>query len=231
MSSLIVGELEVIKNFIHPKDVVFDVGTCVGEWSEAVLNKYESVIIHQFEPILTSYELLAKKYMRQVENKMIFQNNLALSDKEGEVEFYYYPSHPVLSTEFRRNAIIEGRKNLKPKKCIVALTTLDSYCKEKGVKSINFLKIDTEGGELNVLKGAERLLAKRLIDCMQFEYGGCFLDSKTTLKQIWNLLASCGYKIFKLVSGGVEPILRWEDSLENYEYSNYLANWRENEED
>ncbi|HXG75415.1 MAG TPA: FkbM family methyltransferase, partial [Gaiellaceae bacterium] len=47
----------------------------------------------------------------------------------------------------------------------------DTFCAERGIEQINYLKIDTEGADLEVLKGASRMLAENRIDLVQVEAG------------------------------------------------------------
>ena len=65
------------------------------------------------------------------------------------------------------------------------------------IKNIDFLKIDTEGYELNVLKGFEDFLEN--IKIVQFEYGGTFLDNNTKLIDVINYLKEKGIAEDKLV--------------------------------
>jgi hypothetical protein len=67
------------------------------------------------------------------------------------------------------------------------------------------------------------MLTNHAIDFMQFEYGGCYLDAKTTLKQAYDYLTERGYVVFKLCSKGLIHINRWDDKLEDYVYSNYFV--------
>ena len=181
-------EIVNIKNNIKSKDVVFDVGACIGEWTDAVLQIHPDVAIHQFEPVPESFAHL--------KNESVFCNNFALSNKVGQIEFFYYPSEIRLSTEFRRDKKIETQFNLMPNKLIVNTTTVDAYCKEHQINKINFLKIDTEGGELAVIEGAKEMLKANAIDHIQFEYGACFYDAGISFKQIWELLTSYNFEVF-----------------------------------
>ena len=105
----------------------------------------------------------------------------------------------------------------------ILLTTLDGYIKENGVEKIDLLKIDVEGHELKVLQGGAIALASGRIRCIQFEYGGCFLDSGTTLKQVYTLLRYCGYELFRLWPYGKLRIHSYYPHFENYRYSNRLT--------
>ena len=101
--------------------------------------------------------------------------------------------------------------------------TLDSFCKQHKINHIDFLKIDTEGSELNVLKGAHTMLKNHNINVIQFEYGGTYPDANITLEQVYNFLAELEYDIYRIVNDGLIHVDSWHTQLENNQYSNYLA--------
>lgn len=222
-SDLIEGEVTVIEYFIRSKGLIFDVGAYTGEWSDIVLERFPDITIHQFEPALDSFEQLSKNCADQVEIGRVVQNNCIVSNVEGFVPFYYYSNQPVLSTVYRRNKTIEERFKLDVRIEMIPSTTLDAYCELKGIHHIDFLKIDTEGGEYDVLKGSRALLENQAIDCIQFEYGGCFMDSNITLKEVFDYLTSFGYRVFKISSDGLSEITEFTTKLESYVYCNFLA--------
>ena len=53
----------------------------------------------------------------------------------------------------------------------VDIVTLDEFCQTKRIDQINYLKIDTEGGDLEVLKGAANMLTEQRIDFVEVEAG------------------------------------------------------------
>jgi len=215
------GELSVIKKLIKDGDVVFDIGASRGDWSAYVFSNHNFVSLYAFEPIPNVYELLEKSFR----NKNGLAYNLAFSNHIGERLFYYYAdnyAHSRLSGFYDRK-ILKKRFRSKPEEIVVHVDTLDNFCFKNGINKIDFLKIDTEGEELNVLKGASDLLANKAISIMQFEYGGCYIDSKSTLYEVYNLLLEYGYFIFRIIPKGLLEISNWRDELENYKYSNYLA--------
>jgi FkbM family methyltransferase len=212
------GEVQVIKNIINKGYVIFDVGANAGDWTAEVLNQGHDVEIHLFEPIPHVY----KKLIQNIDKKVI-SNNLAVGQKEEVKTFYYYEANPLLSTFYRRFDVEkEGWLN-PPKEIPVLTTTIDSYCQRHSIKRINFLKIDVEGGELDVLYGAKHFLETGRVDYLQFEYGGTYLDSKITLKEAFEYLQKFRYSIFKILPDRLEykPTFLPED--ENFEFSNFLA--------
>lgn len=211
------GEKNVLK-IIKNNDIIFDIGANNGEWSLNANEGKQDIITYAFEPIPSIYDYLTsilKPYRA-------FVSPLAISSEKGTAEFIYYEGIPCLSTLHERPEI-ENRFNLKQTKITVMTERLDNFCEDKDITKINFLKIDTEGNEWAVLLGAERLLQKGSIEVIQFEYGGCYLDSKTTLEQVYNYLLEFGFSIFRITPSGLLHIKQWNSSLENYCYSNYLA--------
>lgn len=159
-----------------------------------------------------------------IEAEKLFLNQFAISSQDSFQAFYFYENHPTLSGIYRRDIKLEERLKLGvPKSISVPTTSLDSYCGTMDIKRINFIKIDVERAELDVIFGAEQLLKKGKIDYLQFEYGGTYLDTKTTLKQVFEYLQSMKYLIFKILDDKLEYKPQFLPEYENYKYSNFLA--------
>ena len=88
----------------------------------------------------------------------------------------------------------------------VDVVTLDEFCQTKGIDQINYLKIDTEGGDLEVLKGALNMLTGQKVDLLELEAGMNPGNKKhvrfETLKEF---LESHGYFLF----GIYEQVDEW----------------------
>ncbi len=214
------GELNIIKEYIKPNDIVIDVGANVGEWSLAVLNLYPNVTIAAFEPVPAVFNQL-RGNLKKHKNAEAFNyaiSNQNLSDKT----FYFYREDSGLSTLHRR-LIAEPQYDIKPPQEILVMTmALDVFCSLGHIKRIDFLKIDTEGNELNVLKSAEQKLKKNLIHFIQLEYGGAYLDSKTTLKEVWNFMSQFNFDMYKITPNVLVPIKKFTAALEDFTYCNFL---------
>ena len=89
--------------------------------------------------------------------------------------------------------------------------------------NIDYLKIDTEGAELDVLQGATQLLTNSQIDYIQFEYGGTYPDAGITLKAVYEYLTQYNYQIYRISRWQLTKIDTWQDWMENYKYGNFLA--------
>ncbi|MEG5041801.1 MULTISPECIES: FkbM family methyltransferase [unclassified Microcoleus] len=217
------GELLCIERFIASGQVVFDVGANVGSWSEEVFNQFPKTEIHLFEPVPKIYKILLQNLAEGICNSQIIANNYALGKQEESNQFAYYQESPEWSTFYRRLQA-EKEYDIKPPQILnVLTTTIDNYCQRQEISHINFLKIDVEGGELDVLEGAEKLLSKGKIDYIQFEYGGTYIDSKKTLKQVFEYFQNLRYAIFKIQPDGLEYCHNFQPDYENYQWSIFLA--------
>ena len=211
------SEKKVIEQYIKPDDVVFDVGFYIGQWSRYVIDNHDCTI-YAFEAhnnIVPSGKFLHSRFT--------FFDDIVISDKNSAVDFYEYLDQPYLSTIHKRNDIVNTQKmggerpNVLKKRSI----TLDFICRKHNIKHIDFMKIDVEGNEFNVLKGCEELLSKNKIDKIQFEAGECFIDSGITLKEVVNYLQHYGFKKFyKMTENNIGEVLTF-----NYidDWSNYLC--------
>ncbi len=220
-------ELRIIEKYIKDSDVVFDVGACEGEWSQAVLQTHKNTHIHCFEPIPDSFIDLIGNF-RLYSNITI--NNLGISNKKEEKTFYWYngisnSGNPAkgLSGYFRRIEEIETMVGVVPTILHnISVNTLDNYCAHNNIERINFLKIDTEGADFDVIKGAERLMKNQKVDYIEFEYGGCWQENNKTLRSVFNYAKEHGYRLFKIADAGLISIDELEDFTEDFVFELFL---------
>lgn len=93
--------------------------------------------------------------------------------------------------------------------------TLDSYCKANGIEKIEFLKVDTDGYDVDVLKGAIEILKRTKY--VQVEYDMYSLIKGQSVDELENILR--GRKLYKITPFGLEP----KDHItRDFIYSNYL---------
>lgn len=215
------GEMRVIKILAkhHPK-VVFDVGANVGEWSRIANAHFRDAEIYSFEPAPATCELL-KQNLSGISNVQI--HALGLSSKKERVNFNFYPEHSGQSSKYDFGIKEEATV------VTVELADGDSFCQEMGVEKIDFLKIDVEGADLEVIKGFKNFIENRGIDVIQFEYGRINIKSKALLIDFYEFLLPRGYLVGKVFPKAVE-FRPYDLRHENFIGPNFLAVHKERED-
>lgn len=152
-------------NFGISVDVFFDVGANIGQTSLAALVNFPAATIFAFEPHTPAYSAL----LQNVRGSRFKPFNLALSDKGGEARFFEY------GTLASSNSMVEDsqyaiRAKHPARILSVECETLDNLCRTLGIEHIDVLKVDTEGHDLAVLRGAEQMLSEGRIRFVYIEF-------------------------------------------------------------
>jgi UDP-3-O-acyl-N-acetylglucosamine deacetylase len=105
----------------------------------------------------------------------------------------------------------------------VAVKTVDTYIAAQKLTKVDHIKIDVEGHEVPVLRGAINSL-KNCVQHVQFEYNYFWKSSGYTLEEAYSILASAGFNVYRLTPWGKIKIDKFTTKLENYpDASNYIA--------
>lgn len=185
------GEKMLLKKIskLNPS-TIFDVGANKGSYTELVKRYCPEAEIHCFEPVEETFEKL--KIFTKNFNKVIL-NNAGLYSEETSLLINKYPSHthasiyPIQHVHYQKT----GEEKIN-------LMSGDFYLKSKHINTLDLLKLDVEGSELEVLKGFNNTLNQRKIRIIQFEYGYINIITKNLLIDYYELLESKGYIIGKL---------------------------------
>ena len=106
----------------------------------------------------------------------------------------------------------------------VQVRALDSVFADEHVDFIDLLKIDVEGHELDVLSGACDTLASGRVRFVQFEFGGCNIDTKTHLRDFFRFFEKLRYSLYLVrPHGKLLPLPEFREIYEQYTTTNYLA--------
>ena len=209
-------ERYVIQKCIRDGDIVFDVGAHHGKWSEEVL-KARKAQIHAFEASSEAYEVL-----KGTISDRVTLNWNAVSNRNEDLTFHVYRDDARLSSLHRRHSVEEKLLGAGFEEIHVPGITLSQYWGDR-TDQIRFLKVDVEGAEYDVLRGAEPLLRAGRIDFLQFEYGGTFFDAGTTLRNVWSLLRRFGYRVYRIDGSKLTELTKFRMADEDYKYSNFLG--------
>lgn len=197
--------------------VIFDIGANVGNYTKELLKIFPQAQIHSFEPARETYRKLQSRISSEEGNVIL--NNYGMSDVCTKSTLYYDKEESGLASLYNRQLDYVNIDFSKSEE--VLLGTIDSYCKEKGIDAVDFVKMDIEGNELKALNGAKELICAGKIHAMQIEFGGCDLDSRTFFRDFWNLLHD-KYKVYRVVKDGIYEIGKYEEQLEIFTCTNFF---------
>jgi FkbM family methyltransferase len=205
------GERDLLRHAVSsPAPVLFDVGANVGDWSTMAREVIPSASIHAFELSPRTADLLTQR-MEHVPGIRV--HAFGLADKSGERNFFSYSGDSNVLSGLR--APIHSHVPHQIEKATVR--TGDEVCRALGVTRIDFLKVDAEGGDYEVLAGFSSLLAEQKISVIQFEHeGGRYL------RDFYEFLEPKGYAVGKLYSNYVD-FRNHSSDLEHVLGPNYVA--------
>jgi FkbM family methyltransferase len=177
----------------HPDATIVDVGANVGRYAEMVRTLAPLARIIAIEPHPGSFEKLARTSQAIGAEALL----TAVGAEVGEVAIYDYTDadgseHASLYREVIEK--IHGRPAVSHK---VPCEPLDQIAGRLALPSIGLLKIDTEGHELAVLKGAKGLIEASKIDAIQFEFNEMNVISRTFLFDFMEHLPN--YRFYRLL--------------------------------
>lgn len=196
--------------------VVFDVGANVGDWAQLALSMNPALEIHCFEPSAATFRRLQA---RQLVGREVILNHIGLGEAAGDATLHVYSPAAGANSLYRREGLYSLPTTTEP----VKLESLDTYCVEGQIRQIDLLKLDVEGHELCVLKGATQLLASGSIRRIQFEYGGTYIDARVLLKDVFELLTLYRYRLHKLYPRHLQFFDQYDQRLETFQYQNWVA--------
>lgn len=176
-------------NIVREGMTCVDVGVNIGYYSlffAKLMNDKGKIL--SFEPNPNNC-FWFKKSIQANNYKCIKLYRYALSDKEGTATFYLGKRSGWGSFFFSQYAAAPEKKPIT-----VKTQKLDNVLKEEGINTVDIIKIDVEGADLLVLRGAERILKRENVKLAMD------VDVKTTEEKsdLFNFLESCGFKIFRI---------------------------------
>ena len=194
---------------------IFDVGCYRGHTIKKYNRLFPQATIFGFEPNQTSWSFVSDRYS---ENSQVEVFNLALAEKPGKSTFYTNKLEATSSlfprpNKSRRYFPKEDRMLSAYK---VDVSTIDEVASKHAIERIDILKLDIQGGELNALHGAKKMLESHAIDMIFTEvmFVPHYQDAPL-YHEIATFLEGAGYSFvdFLATFHGTNGQLRYGDAL------------------
>lgn len=188
----------LVQNLQIAEPVIFDVGANIGQSIALFRKAFPQGIIHSFEPNPETFATLRQNWGH---DQAVSLHSLALNSTAGAVPFFVTNVSEASSLLLPHPKLVRLSSGNKydSRKIEVEGVTLDRFCLEKGVATIDVLKLDVQGSELEVLKGAERLLGQEAIALLYVEMN--FAETYSGQVVFEDFLVFCagyGYKLWDI---------------------------------
>jgi FkbM family methyltransferase len=211
------NEIKSFKKFIPNAKIFVDVGGNKGLYSLSLIKIFDIQKIHIFEPSIFNVEILKHKFL---DNKKIIINNCGLSNVRSSATLFSDKSGSGLASLSNRKLDHFGIKFETREE--ISLVRFDEYWDMNITeKCIDLLKIDVEGHELSVLEGVGDKIKN--IKVIQFEFGGCNIDTKTYFQDFWYFFLKNNFDIYRITPLGKFKINSYSESLERFQTTNYFC--------
>lgn len=183
-------EIRVIKKLIRADDVILDIGANIGSWTLIFGKIARAGKVYAFEPANT-FVRLQKNLSLNPGLTHIEAFNIALGNENGLVEID--PDYGETNND-GMNRMILGEQQTSMAN--IPMTTLDAWSSKQDLKKLDWIKMDTEGMEYQIILGGKNVIS-RFKPKMMLEVNEALLNYYgNSVKQLNELLISMGYNHF-----------------------------------
>jgi len=185
---------------VRESDICVDIGANVGFYTVSLAKRATLGAVHSFEPVPLNYHILAVNVLANNLSNVVM-NDYAVGDINGETDF-------CIALDGSYSSLVNTGRRTITGTAKIRIVKLDSYCSECNWPRIDILKVDVEGAEAAVIRGAAGLLSDperrpRLIMLELFEPMLCQFGY--TIEKIQALMHTYGYRPFVFVKSHLVP--------------------------
>lgn len=215
------SEQLLVKKLVKPGMVVFDIGANLGDYS-ILLSELAGKTgkVYAFEPTSTIFYKLQER-LANCDNTEVFQT--AIYSENTRIEFNEFSEEYSVWNSIGKPKMPKPHSSMEYVPIVktenVEAIKIDSFCKNRDLKKIDYLKLDVEGAESDALKGMVELLREKAIRFIQFEIDRKMLEGlDRTAKETFDILIEWGYECHRIqVDGEIgEKVIDSNSSCENY---------------
>jgi FkbM family methyltransferase len=200
-----------------PVEVIFDVGANVGQAAHLFSTQFPEAAIYSFEPFPEAFKLLQAN-VSSLKNVKTFP--FGFGETAGRKTFFLNQGselNSLLPNAQEGEAYIDRNYFHAIGECQVEIATLDQFCEDTSANpTIDLLKIDTQGSELAVLRGAMGTLSSGRIKCVLLEVNFVPLYAgQPAFAELNEVLTQAGFRFVSFYDHAFHPdhFLKWADAL------------------
>jgi FkbM family methyltransferase len=204
------------RRFLDRDSVVLDVGGHEGRHTEIFVNTIGCAAVRVFEPLPALHRKLQSRFAGVAAVDVL---PYALGAECGSREFVHNTSVP--SESGLKERIYNDPEGARTERIRVEVRTLDSL--DLNADRVDFIKIDTEGGECDIIKGARRSIDE-FRPVLSVEYGHAGYSAYGySWRSLYDLTEEMDYCLFDLLGNRIESIDEWRACVDKYYWDFYAV--------
>lgn len=211
------GEFRLLGEIItgaQKPPVIIDIGANIGEYSAQIAKLLNGRgRAYAAEPCSATHQELIKNTTGLP--TAIHYLKLAFSDSCGQSELF------VVAAGAGTNSLEKDTTSANTTE-LVQRTTLDSFLDSESIPEVNLIKVDTEGHDFAVIRGAINSLRTGKIAALQFEYNWRWMGQRAYLRDVFAFIEGMNYSLGRVTPQGVELYKQWKPGLETLVEDNYV---------
>jgi len=197
--------------------LAIDIGGNIGNYSQELLRQSPNSEIHIFEPSKVNIQKLNQSFHNQPNVKV---QPFALSDEAGGGVLYSDRPGSGLGSLTKRN-LVHFNIDFEESENINKIRFEDYWRNVLDSREIDLVKIDIEGHELSALKGFGAAI--EAVKVIQFEFGGCNIDTRTYFQDFWYFFNGKGFDLHRITPFGSSLLDKYSEMDECFRTTNYIA--------
>jgi FkbM family methyltransferase len=207
----------IIKTLGSSPKIAIDIGGNVGDYTAELLRRNPTVSVHVFEPSKFNVKKLKERFHAY---PLIYVQPFAIGEKNENANLHYDYEGSGLASLTKRNLDHFGI-NFERNEPIEVVRFEDYWINSLNRQVLDLVKLDIEGHELAALRGLGEAI--RHIRVLQFEFGGCNIDSRTFFQDFWYFFANKNFDLFRITPLGLCKVTLYEEIDEFFNTTNFLA--------
>ncbi|CAN7170337.1 FkbM family methyltransferase [Phenylobacterium sp. LjRoot219] len=211
------GEYACLDALLAEADAFVDVGANEGLFLARAAARTPAPRILAFEPNPAHAALITEQLAGAGRLE-----GVALGDKPGSAILHVHATHHATASLTDRPRM-SPRFRAEMSTVEVPLRRLDDYAADLGDARKLLIKIDAEGFEFPVIRGAERLLAQTPACAVMFEHSFAWLETGEPLLGCFQAFDALGFDFFRILPVGLEHVRFFANDMERAQYCNYVA--------
>ena len=197
--------------------LAIDIGGNIGEYTAELRRGNADLEIHVFEPANTNIKRLRERFLL---DPLISVIPFALSNSAGDATLYSDVPGSGLGSLTKRH-LDHLSINFNSEQTVSTMRFEEYWKTNLASRKLDIVKIDIEGHEFAALEGFGSAIFE--VSVLQFEFGGCNIDTRTFFQDFWKFFQDRNFDIFRITPTGMEKIKIYREADECFLTTNYVA--------